>query len=55
MVCIYQGTAKLPLASRMLFFETLHAAIRAFRKSIYLFFIFYFYCKVQKYCKMALW
>jgi len=34
-----------PLASRMQLFKPVHAALWAFRKIIYLFFIFYFYCK----------
>ena len=40
------GVAKLRLASRMRLFEPLHAALWAFRKIIYLFFMFCFYCKV---------
>ena len=36
-------------------FEPLHAALRALRKIISLFIVFYFYCKVQKYCKVVLW
>jgi len=36
------GVVKLRLASRMQLFEPLHAALRAFRKIIYL----YFYCKM---------
>jgi len=43
------GVAKLQL------FKPLHPALWEFRKIIYLFFIFYFYCKVQKYRKMVLW
>ena len=40
------GVAKLRLASRMWHFEPLHAALWAFQKIMYLFFIFYFYCKL---------
>jgi len=40
------GAAKLRLASRMRLFELFLATLWAFRKVAYLFFIFYFYCKV---------
>ena len=53
-LCPMAGVAKLWLASRMRLFEPLHAALWSFRKIISLFFIFYFYYKAQKYCKMLL-
>ena len=51
----HPGVAKLWLASRRQRFEEPHAAHSAFLKIIYLFFTFYFYCKVSKHCKMVLW